>query len=105
MNTARQPQPPWPTLGQTLEYLRALGFSVRAGEPGYIFVQHPTDDSWFVFLDRDLDSPARTADLVDMKWQLPGRGFVTDEEFARFWNAGVQPMSTSVPAQATSTSS
>ncbi len=98
MSNVQQPQAAWPTLGQTLDYLRTLGFTVRAGDPGYIFVQHPTDDSWFVFLDRDLTSPARTVDLVDMKWQLPGRGFVTDEEFARFWNPAMLPAQRPVEA-------
>jgi hypothetical protein len=85
------PGPPWPTLGQTLDYLRGLGFVVRAGNSGHLFAQHPTDGSWFVFRDRDPSSPARALELVDLKWQLPGRGFVTDAEFARFWNPDALP--------------
>lgn len=91
MDDVQQSRATWPTLGQTLDYLRALGFVIRPNGSGHLFAQHHSDDSWFAFFDRDLNTPTRTADLVDMKWQLPGRGFVTDEEFARFWNPGMQP--------------
>lgn len=88
----------WPTVGQVLDYLRALGFAVGPGKPGYIVAKHPVDQSWFVFRDGELTAPARTIDLVDMKWQLPGRGFVTEEEYARFWNPNMQPVAPPTPA-------
>ena len=88
----------WPTFGEVQEYLRGLGFQVGPGMPGYVVCEHPEDSSWFVFRDRDLNTPARESELLDMKVQLPGRGFVTDEEYARFWNQGMQPAAQPTPA-------
>ncbi|QJW99311.1 hypothetical protein FTUN_6914 [Frigoriglobus tundricola] len=88
----------WPTFGEVLEYLRALGFAVGTGKPGYIVAKHPEDESWFVFRERDLNSPARATERVNMKVQLPGRGFVTDEEYALFWNPSMQPACPPPPA-------
>jgi hypothetical protein len=88
----------WPTVAQVLDYLRAMGFVIGPGKPGYTVAKHPTDGSWFAFRDGDPNAPARAADLVDMKWQLPGRGFVTDDEFARFWNPRARRAETPAPA-------
>lgn len=85
--------PHWPTFGEIQEYLRGLGFTVGPGQPGYVACEHPEDDSWFVFRDRDSNTPARESELLDMKVQLTGRGFVTEAEFTRFWNQGIQPTS------------
>jgi hypothetical protein len=80
----------WPTFGQLLQYLRDLGFTVGPGQPGYVRCEHVGEGSWFVFRDRDPDTPSREVELLDAKVQLTGRGFVTDEEFARFWNQRIR---------------
>jgi hypothetical protein len=80
----------WPTFGQLLQYLRALGFTVGPGRPGYVRGEHPEEGSWFVFRDRDQSTPAREVELLDAKVQLTQRGFVTEQEFARFWNQRIR---------------
>lgn len=75
----------WPTFGQTLDYLANLGFVFEVDPPGRMVCRHPEEGSWFLFRDRDRDTPAREIELLDMRAQLTGRGFVTDEEFAQFW--------------------
>jgi hypothetical protein len=87
----------WPSFGQVLDYLRELGFLIGPGERGYVVAKHPEDGSWFVFRERDMNAPARAMELMDMKVQLPGRGFVTDEEYARFWNPTVLPIQPVAP--------
>lgn len=87
----------WPTFGEVQEYLRGLGFAVAPGQPGYVVCEHFGEGCWFVFRDRDRDTPARETELLDMKVQLAYRGFVTDEEFARFWNRGVPRVEVSSP--------
>jgi hypothetical protein len=81
----------WPTLGEMQEYLLRLGFAISHNRPGFIVCKHPEDGSWFVFRERDRDSLANEGELLDLKVQLPGRGFVSDVEFSRFWNQGMQP--------------
>jgi hypothetical protein len=76
----------WPTFGQVIQYLTDLGFTSFIDQPGSLAFRHPNDDSWFLFRDRDRNTPAREADLIDMREQLTGRGFVSDEEFAKFWD-------------------
>jgi hypothetical protein len=76
----------WPTFGELLQYLREKGFTVGPGKPGYIIGEHPQEDCWFVFRDRDPTTPARETELVNLRTQFTYRGFATDEEFARFWN-------------------
>lgn len=76
----------WPTFGQLLDYLNEFGFAVGPGKPGYVLCEHTNEGSWFVFRDRERETPARESELLDAKVQLTGRGFVTDEDFARFWN-------------------
>ena len=88
--------PHWPTFGEVQQYLRNLGFEVAPGQPGYVACEHP-EGSWFVFRDRDPSTPARETELLDMKVQLTHRGFVTDEEYARFWNRNSHPASTPSP--------
>ena len=76
----------WPTFGQVLQYLTDLGFAHASDRPGWIAARHPHDDSWFLFRDRDSNTPAREVELLDMREQLTGRGFVSDDEFTRFWD-------------------
>lgn len=76
----------WPTLEETLGYLQTLGFTVTDGQPGFLLIEHPEEGSWFVFRARDPKTPAREIELLDMRAQLTGRGFVTDDEFAQFWS-------------------
>lgn len=88
----------WPTFAELQQYLAALGFTVGAGRPGYVACEHPTDDCWFVFIDREPDSPARETELLNVRGQLTHRGFVTDDEFARFWNPRARRAETPAPA-------
>lgn len=81
----------WPTFGELLQYLRGLGFTIGPGQPGYVVAEHPSDDVYFVFRDRDPGTPARETELLSLRVQLTYRGFVTDEDFAKFWNRNVQP--------------
>ena len=76
----------WPTFGQALHYLTDLGFVFDRSRPGFVIPRHPTEGSWFAFRDRSPETPAREVELLDMRAQLTGRGFVSDEEFARFWD-------------------
>ena len=89
--------PHWPTFGELQEYLRGLGYSVGPGQPGYLVCEHLDAGSWFVFRDRDSSAPARETELLDLKVQLTHRGFVTDAEYARFWNPGVSRVETPSP--------
>lgn len=77
----------WPTFGEMLDYLRGFGFTTRPGKPGSLVAEHPQEpDTWFIFFDRGPDTPAREVELLDLKTMLPARGFVTDQEYARFWS-------------------
>jgi hypothetical protein len=78
----------WPTFGTVLKYLERLGFKFDRSREGYVIPYHPTEGSWFGFRDIEPALPAREADLLDMKVQLTYRGFVTDDEFADFWDQG-----------------
>ena len=83
--------PAWPAFGQVLQYLRSLGFTTATGPDGFVVATHPGDDVSVEFRDRDTSSPARETELLTLKTQLTYRGFVSDEEFARFWNRNTRP--------------
>lgn len=81
----------WPTFGDVLRYLTDLGFVTTSARPGYVACRHPDEGSWFVFREQTADRPAREIELLDVRAQLTGRGFVTDGEFARFWDRSSTP--------------
>ena len=39
----------WPTLEEALSYLIKLGFVESQGQPGFLLIEHPEEDCWFVF--------------------------------------------------------
>lgn len=80
----------WPTFGEVLQYLRELGFEATLADPGKLVCSRPDDDARFTFRDRDRSTPARETELLTLKSQLTYRGFVTEDEYARFWNRGVR---------------
>jgi hypothetical protein len=76
----------WPTVAATHKYLADLDFTSRLDPRGFVIFTHPTNDCWFAFRNRGPEEPAREVELLQMKVQLTYRGFVTDEEFAQFWD-------------------
>ena len=76
----------WPTLDEALSYLIKLGFVESQGQPGFLLIEHPEEDCWFVFRDREKTTPAREVELLNMQALLTGRGLVSDDEFAQFWS-------------------
>jgi len=82
---------PRPSLGQMLRFVHDLGFTQRGIYETSIVCRHPGEDVVLLFLIAPEDEPIREVDFRFARKFLTERGFVSDEDFARFALEATRP--------------